>query len=67
MKSEEDEREAMLIAIREDRCPDCGHVGFDDGPRGGAGINIFCRHCNAGFNVAQPRFVMFAQRIGKRL
>jgi hypothetical protein len=30
MKSEEDEREAMLIAIREDRCPDCGHVGFDD-------------------------------------
>ena len=66
MTGEDIEREKLVAAIREDRCPDCGHLGFDDGPRGGAGINLFCRHCNSGFNVATPRYVMFAQRIGKR-
>jgi hypothetical protein len=58
------ERERVLEALRRDTCPDCGAVGFRDGPRGGAGLNIFCRHCGAGFNVALPRQIMFVQRIG---
>jgi hypothetical protein len=53
-----------LEALRRDQCPDCGWLGFRGGPRGGAGQNIFCLHCSAGFNVAFPRHIIFVQRIG---
>jgi hypothetical protein len=62
--SEGPERERILEALRADRCPDCDNVGLEGGPRGGAGQNIFCRQCGAGFSVARPRFIFFAQRIG---
>jgi hypothetical protein len=60
---QEAERERLLDKLRRDTCPDCGHVGFRDGPRGGASINIFCKGCGTGFNVAMPRYIMFAERI----
>jgi ribosomal protein S27AE len=55
-----------IEALTRDTCPDCGHLGLDGGPRGGAGQNVFCGKCGSGFNIALPRFVMMAQRIGKR-
>lgn len=56
-----------IAALVRDQCPDCNSMdGFDSGPRGGAGQNIFCRECGSGFNVAQPRQIVFAQRIGKK-
>jgi len=60
----EDDR--VIDALRRDTCPDCGNLGFDGGPRGGSGQNIFCSDCGSGFNVATPRYIIFAQRIGKR-
>jgi hypothetical protein len=53
-------------SLRQDICPDCNsRAGLHPGPRGGAGQNIFCIGCGMGFNVARPRFIMFAERIGK--
>jgi len=66
-KQEMDDETMMIDALRQDVCPDCGETeGFVDGPRGGAGRNIFCKHCRAGFNVAWPRHILFAHRIGKQ-
>jgi hypothetical protein len=62
-KTPAEERDAIVEALRRDTCPDCGHLGFRDGPRGGAGINVFCLSCGAGFNIAMPRYIMFAERI----
>lgn len=59
--------ESDLELLRRDTCPACDStLGFDDGPRGGAGRNIFCRFCGEGYNVAMPRMIMMAQKIGKR-
>jgi hypothetical protein len=59
------ERDRIIYALQRDQCPDCDHFGMRGGPRGGAGQNIFCNHCGAGFNVALPRNVMFVQRIAR--
>jgi hypothetical protein len=57
-----------IDSLRTDTCPDCkGHRGFEPGPRGGAGQNVFCVSCGQGFNIVYPRYVIWAQRIGKRL
>jgi ribosomal protein S27AE len=56
----------IIVALQRDQCPDCGQLGFDDGPRGGAGINLFCSNCGSGFNVALPRAIMTAQRIPRK-
>jgi transcription elongation factor Elf1 len=58
--------QGTLEALQRDTCPDCGHLGLDGGPRGGSGQNLFCGKCGAGFNVALPRCVIFAERIGRR-
>jgi hypothetical protein len=59
--------DAEIDMLRIDQCPDCKSMaGLVGGPRGGAGRNIFCDECGAGFNVAQPRFIMFAERISAR-
>lgn len=36
------------------KCPLCHHELFHFGPKGGAGINIYCAHCGAGFNCVDP-------------
>lgn len=54
----------IVASLQVDRCPDCGNVGFDPGPRGGLAQNIFCQSCGAGFNVT--KMIVFVQRIGKR-
>jgi len=52
----EGDREKRKIArefYHEGRMPCCGNpIGFYEGPRGGAGINIKCAHCGAKWNVA---------------
>jgi hypothetical protein len=59
--------EKEMDCLRRDQCPDCkDSSGFDDGPRGGAGRNIFCRACGQGFNVAYPRSIAMAHRIHRR-
>jgi hypothetical protein len=58
---------AVLNALRTDTCPDCRSLGLRAGPRGGAGQNIFCDACGSGFNIAYPRFIIMAQRIGARV
>lgn len=58
-----DSGSAVVDALRRNVCPDCGNLGLDAGPRGGAGQNIFCPNCGAGFNVAWPRYIVMAQRI----
>lgn len=57
--------EKQMHDLRDDVCPDCGHHGLRPGPRGGAGQNIFCDQCHAGFNVAYPRYIVMAERIRK--
>lgn len=59
----------ITAAIDADRCPDCDGYGYRNGPRGGIGMNIFCKACGSGFNVA-PRApygkrhkIAFVQRI----
>ncbi|MCP1761916.1 hypothetical protein [Bradyrhizobium japonicum] len=56
----------IIGALRADRCPDCDASDMIGGPRGGASQNLFCGRCGSGFNVAQPRYIMLAQRIGRR-
>jgi ribosomal protein S27AE len=56
----------ITMALSNDQCPDCGAVGFRDGPRGGLSQNIFCTSCGNGFNVAPTRrYVWFVQRIAR--
>jgi predicted RNA-binding Zn-ribbon protein involved in translation (DUF1610 family) len=44
-----------LEALKEDRCPDCGHAeGFQAGPSGGLSQNFRCPGCGAGFNAMGP-------------
>lgn len=57
----------LITCLRNDQCPDCDQYGLDGGPRGGAGQNIFCKNCGSGFNVALPRMILMAERIGKRV
>jgi hypothetical protein len=54
-----------IEALRRSTCPDC-FADLRDGPRGGAGQNLFCTACGEGFNVSFPRFILFAHRIGKK-
>lgn len=51
---ETDEGKLFQKVALEDICPDCGNVGFYEGPRGGINVNLFCtnRDCRSGFNVA---------------
>jgi hypothetical protein len=60
------DHDRIIASLQRDQCPDCNELGFVDGPRGGAGINIFCAHCGNGFNVALPRAVFMVQRIPGR-
>jgi hypothetical protein len=55
--------EETLGRLRSDHCPDCLKPGLRAGPRGGAGQNLICDDCGAKFNVALPRYIVFAQRI----
>jgi hypothetical protein len=63
---EHPDHDRIIASLQRDQCPDCNEHGFVDGPRGGAGINIFCAHCGSGFNVALPRAVFMVQRIPGR-
>jgi len=54
----------LIAHLRMDRCPDCQRVGLQGGPRGGAAQNLKCLSCGARFNVAPPRYICFAERIG---
>ncbi len=59
--------EQDMELIRRDTCPDCkAYDGFANGPRGGAGRNIFCLSCGQGFNVTYPRSIVMGERIHKR-
>ncbi|MCA1452816.1 hypothetical protein I6F35_06225 [Bradyrhizobium sp. BRP22] len=53
----------ILNALRLDKCPDCLRGPLRPGPRGSTAINLFCDHCGSRWNVATPRYVIFAQRI----
>jgi hypothetical protein len=55
--------ERTIHHLRMDRCPNCESHTLHGGPRGGAAQNLFCTACGAGWNVAPPRYIMFAQRI----
>ena len=57
--------EDQIAMLRRDLCADCGMQALKPGPRGGAGQNLLCERCGAGFNVAFPRYVIWAQRIRK--
>jgi hypothetical protein len=35
-------------------CPDCGSSFLDEGPRGGASINLICRDCGTRWNAVPP-------------
>lgn len=43
-------------------CTHCGSTEFENGPRGGAALNITCKGCGARFNVidhpAAPRLLL---------
>ncbi|UQD96081.1 hypothetical protein [Bradyrhizobium japonicum] len=56
--------EQMITHLRMDRCPDCQKHSLQPGPRGGSAQNLTCTSCGARWNVAPPRYIMFAQRIG---
>ena len=56
--------EVLIAHLRMDRCPDCQKYGLQGGPRGGAAQNLKCLSCGARFNVAPPRYICFAERIG---
>jgi hypothetical protein len=66
MNDAELEQHQIIMALQRDQCPDCKRLGFVGGPRGGAGQNIFCANCGAGFNVALPRSIVMAERIPAR-
>jgi rRNA maturation protein Nop10 len=57
------EAERLIQSLRMDRCPDCQGYTLQPGPRGGAAQNLICTSCGARWNVAPPRYIMFAQRI----
>lgn len=42
-----------LAKLASDTCPDCDHVGFEGGPRGGINQNVACRRCGAEFNTTR--------------
>jgi hypothetical protein len=44
---------AMIDALKEDRCPDCGGFIFRPGPQGGISQNIECVGCGNRFNVTR--------------
>lgn len=46
-------------------CPDCGGVGWYEGPSGGLCVNVTCANeaCGTKLNVAQMQDNMMAQRI----
>lgn len=44
-------------------CPDCGLLGFLEGPHGGMSVNIRCKACGSEFNVCPP---FFAERISPK-
>lgn len=58
------EAETMVAHLRMDRCPDCLCYGLQPGFRTSSAQILACRGCGARFNVAPPRYVMFAHRIG---
>jgi hypothetical protein len=58
-----EDTEGAVLALRSDACPDCGRLGLTPGPRDGAGQNLFCPECGGGWNVTQPRHILFAERI----
>jgi hypothetical protein len=57
-----DEMSEELFAQLTKACPDCnGPPNYEDGPRGGLAVNIFCLTCGQGYNVAP--LMRLAQRI----
>lgn len=61
-----DEQDADAESIAKNRCPVCSNWGFIEGPRGGAGQNIFCANptCRSSFNVAPRHKIVMVHRIG---
>ena len=56
--------EVIIHHLRMDRCPACQRYGLRPGPRGGAAQNLICDGCGAKWNVAPPRYIVFAERVG---
>lgn len=59
--------DAEVELIRTGQCPACRNYGFHEGPRGGAGQNLYCcnPNCKAAYMVAPRGNIAMVEYVGK--